>query len=147
LIAGIAGLGALVVAIGVGTSALLNAPSPTSSTPATAEHLTVPERAAGPSAAIPLSQAQILELLNHSPDYGTHGALEDPPRRASCLRGLGYPTSTSVLGARPIELNSRPAVLLVLPGDTPQDLAVFAVGLNCSAVDTGLLASTQIPRS
>ena len=147
LIAGIAGLGALVVAVGLGTSALLNAPSPTSSTPATAEHITVPGPAAGATAAIPLSQAQILELLNQSPDYGTHGALEDPSRRASCLRGLGYPTSTSVLGARPVEVNSRPAVLLVLPGDTPQDLAVFAVGLNCSAVDTGLLASTQIPRS
>ena len=147
LIAGIAGLGALVVAIGLGTSALLNEPSPTSSTQATADHITVPGPAAGPTAAIPLSHAQILELLNHSPDYGTHGALEEPPRRASCLRGLGYPTSTSVLGARPIEVNSRPAVLLVLPGDTPQDVAVFAVGLNCSAVDTGLLASTRIPRS
>jgi hypothetical protein len=147
LVAGIAGLAALVVAIGLGTSALLNAPPPTSSSPATADHITLPGPAAGPAAPIPLTQAQILELLNHSPDYGAHGALEDPPRRASCLRGLGYPTSTPVLGARPIELNSRPAVLLVLPGDTPQDLAVFAVGLNCSAVDTGLLASTQIPRS
>ncbi|OBF92983.1 hypothetical protein A5791_12980 [Mycobacterium sp. 852002-51163_SCH5372311] len=147
LIAGIAGLGALVVAIGLGTSALLNAPPPTSSTPATADHITVPGPATGPAAAIPLSQPQILELLNQSPDYGTHGALEDPPRRASCLRGLGYPPSTSVLGARPVEVDARPGVLLVLPGDTPQDLAVFAVGLNCSAVDTGLLASTQIPRS
>jgi hypothetical protein len=147
LIAGIAGLGALVVAVGLGTSALLDAPPPTSGTPATADHMTVPGPAAGPTAAIPLSHAQILELLNHGPDYGTHGALEDEARRASCLRGLGYPSSASVLGARPVEMNSRPAVLLVLPGDTPQDLAVFVVGLNCSAVDTGLLASTQIPRS
>ncbi|HXB90018.1 MAG TPA: hypothetical protein VNW74_28650, partial [Mycobacterium sp.] len=37
-------------------------------------------------------------------------------------------------------------VLLVLPADTPADLAVFAVALNCSAADTGLLASTQVPR-
>jgi hypothetical protein len=147
LIAGIAGLVALVVAVGLGTSALLNAPPPTSSSPATADHITVPGPAPGSSAAIPLSHAQILELLNHNPDYGTHGALEDQPRRASCLRGLGYPSSAPVLGARPVEVNSRPAVLLVLPSDTPQDLAVFAVGLNCSAVDTGLLASTQIPRS
>jgi hypothetical protein len=146
VIAGIAGLCALVAAIGVGTSALLNAPTSTPGTPATAEHITVPEPAAGPTAAIPLSQAQILELLNQSPDYGPHGALEDPPRRASCLRGLGYPPTTSVLGARPIEVNSRPAVLLVLPGDTPNDVAVFAVALNCSAVDTGLMAGTHIPR-
>ncbi|OBA81832.1 hypothetical protein A9W99_12775 [Mycobacterium sp. 1164966.3] len=147
LIAVVAGSGALIVAVGLGTSALLNAPQPTSSTQATADHITVPGPATGATAALPLSQAQILELLDHSPDYGSHGALEDPPRRASCLRGLGYPPSTSVLGARPVEVNSRPAVLLVLPGDTPQDLAVFAVGLNCSAVDTGLLASTQVPRS
>ncbi|HWS92539.1 MAG TPA: hypothetical protein VN306_08620, partial [Mycobacterium sp.] len=66
--------------------------------------------------------------------------------RASCVSGLGYPASTQVLGARPIEINARPGVLLVLPGDTPDNLAVFAVALNCSAADTGLLASTQVPR-
>jgi hypothetical protein len=131
----------------VGTAALLNAPAETPSTSATAEHITVPESASRPTAAIPLSHEQILDLLHRSPDYGAHGALEDPPRRASCLRGLGYPTSTSVLGAQPIEVNSRPAVLLVLPGDTPDDLAVVAVALNCSAVDTGLMASTQVPRA
>jgi hypothetical protein len=36
--------------------------------------------------------------------------------------------------------------VLVLPADTPGNLAVFAVALNCSAADTGLLAGTQIPR-
>ena len=35
----------------------------------------------------------------------------------------------------------------VLPGDTPDNLAVFAVALNCSAADTGLLANTQVPRT
>lgn len=155
LIAGIAGLCALTAAIAVGTIALLNAPAPTPSTDATAEHITVPETgsrspsgsASAPTAAIPLSHTQILDLLNQNPDYGAHGALEDPSRRASCLRGLGYPPSTAVLGARPVEVDSRPAVLLVLPGDTPNDLAVFAVALNCSAVDTGLMAGTQVSRS
>ena len=93
--------------------------------------------------AIPLSQAEILGLLNRSPDYGP---LDDPARRASCLGGLGYPASTQVLGARPIEINARPGVLLVLPADTPGDLAVFAVALNCSSADTGLLANTQVTR-
>jgi hypothetical protein len=51
-----------------------------------------------------------------------------------------------VLGARPIEINTRPGVLLVLPGGAPDDLAVFAVALNCSSADTGLLANTQVPR-
>ena len=100
--------------------------------------------------AIPLSQPEILGLLAQSPDFGAPearpGPPQDPSRRASCLSGLGYPASTPVLGARPIEINARPGVLLVLPGDTPDNLAVFAVAPNCSAADTGLLADTQVPR-
>ena len=146
--AGIAGVCAVVAAIAVGTAALINAPAPTPSTPATAEHITV----STPPPVIPLSQAQILALLDGSPDYGPlagplSSPLNDPPRRASCLTGLGFPASTRVLGAKPVEINARPGVLLVLPGDTPNELAVFAVALNCSAADTGLLANTQIPRS
>jgi hypothetical protein len=139
LAAVVAGVGAVLAAIGVGTAALINAPEPAPSTPVTAEHITV----SAPPMTIPLSQAEILGLLNRSPDYGP---LSDPARRASCLGGLGYPASTQVLGARPIEINTRPGVLLVLPGGAPDDLAVFAVALNCSAADTGLLANTQVPR-
>ena len=147
VIAGAAGLGAVVAAIGVGATALINAPAPTPSAPITAEHITVSGPASGPPSAIPLSQAQILALLDRNPDFGPLGGpLNDPPRRASCLSGLGYPASTQVLAAQPIEINARPGVLLVLPGDTPDSLAVFAVALNCSAADTGLLANTQIPR-
>jgi hypothetical protein len=144
LIAGVAGACALVAAIGLGTAALVNAPTPTPSTQKTAEHITV----STPPMLIPLSQAQILGLLDRSPDYGPPGGpLNEPARRASCLTGLGYPASTRVLGARPIDINARPGVLLVLPGDTPDNLVVFAVALNCSAADTGLLASTRIPRA
>jgi hypothetical protein len=144
LIAGMAGACAAVAAIGLGTAALVNAPTPTPSTQITAEHITV----STPPMAIPLSQAQLLGLLDHSPDYGPPpGPLNDPARRASCLTGLGYPASTRVLGAQPIEINARPGVVLVLPGDTPDSLTVFAVALNCSAADTGLLVSTQIPRA
>jgi hypothetical protein len=139
LAAGVAGVGAVLAAIGVGTAALLNAPEPVPSTPATAEHITV----STPPMVIPLSQAEILGLLTKSPEYGPLG---DPSLRASCLNGLGYPASTRVLGAQPVDINARPGVLLVLPGDTPDDLAVFAVALNCSAADTGLLANTQVPR-
>ena len=137
--AGVAGFGAVVVAVAVGAIALVNTPEPAPSTPVTAEHITV----STPSMAIPLSQPQILGLLDRSPDYGPLG---DAARRASCLTGLGFPAATRVLGAQPIEINARPGVLLVLPGDTPGSLAVFAVALNCSAADTGLLASTQVPR-
>jgi hypothetical protein len=118
--------------------ALLRAPEPTPSTSATAEHITV-----SPPTVIPLSQDEILGLLDRRPDYGPFA---DPARRASCLSGLGYPAATQVLGARPIEINARPGVVLVLPGDTPHGLAAYAVALNCSAADTGLLANTQIPR-
>ena len=143
VVAGVVGVGAVLAAVGVGTAALLNAPEPTPSTPATAEHITV----STPPMVIPLFREEILGLLNRSPDFGPPGGpLSDPPRRASCLSGLGYPTSTQVLGARPVDINTRPGVLLVLPGDTPDNLAVFAVALNCSAADTGLLANTQVPR-
>jgi hypothetical protein len=138
--AAVAGVGAALAAIGVGSAALINAPEPAPSTPVTAEHITV----SAPPMTIPLSRAEILGLLSRDPDYGP---LSDPARRASCLGGLGYPASTQVLGARPIEINARPGVLLVLPGGAPDDLAVFAVALNCSAADTGLLANTQVPRA
>jgi hypothetical protein len=144
LIAGVAGACAVIAAIGVGTSALVNAPTPVPSTQITAEHITV----STPPMAIPLSQAQLLGLLDRSPDYGPPGGpLNDPPRRASCLSGLGYPASTRVLGAQPVDINARPGVVLVLPGETPDSLTVFAVALNCSAADTGLLVSTQVPRT
>ncbi|MEZ0352706.1 hypothetical protein [Mycobacterium sp. pR1184] len=137
--AGVAGVGAALAAVGFGTTALLNEPEPAPSTPTTAMHITV----STPPMAIPLSASEIGALLGRAPDYGPLG---DPSRRASCLGGLGYPASTQVLAARPIEINARPGVLLVLPADSPGELAVFAVALNCSAADTGLLASTQVPR-
>lgn len=140
MIAGIAGLCAIAAAIGLGTRALLNAPPTTPSAPATAQHITV----STPPPAIPLSQAEILELLHHPPEYGP---LSSPALRASCLSGLGYPASTQVLAARPVDVNARPGVLLVVPGDSPDNLAVYAVALNCSAADTGLLASTTVARS
>ncbi len=140
VIAGVAGLGAVIAAVGIGTAALLNAPAPAPSTLTTAEHITV----STPAPVVPLSQDQILDLLRHSPEYGP---LSDPSRRASCLSGLGYPAAIPVLAARPIEVNARPGVLLVVAGDTPDYLAVYAVALNCSAADTGLLASTTVPRS
>ncbi|KZS66047.1 hypothetical protein A4G26_09465 [Mycobacterium kansasii] len=144
ILAGIAGFCATVAAIGVGTAALLTAPSPAPSTPTTAMHITV---STSPPV-IALSHEQMLELLQRTPDYGpVDAALADPSRRASCLNGLGYPASTQILGAQPIGINARPGVLLVVPGDGPDTLAVYAVALNCSAADTGLLASTTVARA
>jgi hypothetical protein len=139
VVAGVAGLAALVAAIALGTAALVNEPEPTPSGYPTASHITV----STPPPVIPLSDAQIAALLTRTPDYGPLG---DPPRLASCLSGLGYPASTRVLGAQQVDVNARPGVLLVVPGDVPDKLAAFAVALNCSAADTGLLASTQVAR-
>ncbi|MEE2851276.1 MAG: hypothetical protein VX424_01295 [Actinomycetota bacterium] len=138
-IAAAAGLCAVLFAIGVGTVALLHAPEPVPDTPGDVQHITL----STPPMEIPLSRNEILGLLDRSPDYGT---LDDPGRRASCLTGLGYPASTPILGARPVEINARPGVVLVVPGDSPHVLAVFAVSPNCSAADTGLLANTGVPR-
>lgn len=138
-IAAVAGLCAVLAAIGFGTIALLHAPQPAPDTPGDIQHITL----STPPMEIPLSHKDILALLDRSPDYG---ALGDPARRASCLTGLGYPASTQVLGARPVEINARPGIVLVIPGDSPHNLAVFAVSPNCSAADTGLLANTQVPR-
>ena len=139
MVAAVAGVAAILAAVGVGTAALITAPEPAPSTQVTAEHITV----STPPMVIPLSQDEIRGLLGQSPDYGPLG---DPARRASCLTGLGYPAATQVLGARQVEINARPGVVLVLAGDSPHSLAVYAVALNCNAADTGLLANTEIPR-
>jgi len=121
------GLVAVAVAVWLGTQALMTAPPSTPSRPAT----------------IPLTDQQILALLDDRPDFG---ALADPHRRASCLTGLGYPADARVLGARPVEIGGRPAVLLLLPADAPGAVSALAVAPTCSSVDTGLSADRIVRR-
>ena len=139
IIAGIVGLCAVVAAVAVGTMALLNESPSDPSVGPTANHISV----STPAPVIPLSDPEILDLLRRPPDFGPLGSAS---QRASCLAGLGYPTSAQVLGAQPVEINARPGVLLVMPGDTPDMVTAYAVAVNCSAADTGLLATTTIPR-
>jgi hypothetical protein len=134
-----AGLVAAAVAVWLGTTALITAPAPTPSRPTTVEHITVSR----PPMTIPLSDQQILALLDRVPDFGP---LTDPQRRASCLAGLGYPADARVLGARPVEIAGRPAVLLLLPGDAAGAVTALAVAPTCSAVDTGLSADRIVHR-
>jgi hypothetical protein len=134
-----AGLAAVVAAIWLGTSALITSPAPTPSRPTTAEHITVSR----PPMTIPLSDQQILGLLDNEPNFGP---LADPQRRTSCLAGLGYPADARVLGARPVEIAGRQAVVLVLPGDTPGTVTALAVPPTCSSVNTGLLADRIVNR-
>jgi hypothetical protein len=138
-LAGLVGLAAAAVAAWLGTAALITAPAPTPSRPTTAEHITVSR----PPGTIPLSDQQILALLDNQPDFGP---LADPQRRTSCLAGLGYPSNARVLGARPVQIAGRPAVLLLLPADTPGTVTALAVAPNCSAADTGLLADRIVNR-
>jgi hypothetical protein len=135
----LAGLAAVAAAAWLGTSALITAPAPTSSKPTTAEHITVSR----PPLTIPLSDQQILALLDSQPDLGPFA---DPQRRASCLSGLGYPADTHVLGARAVEIAGRPATVLVLPGDEPGTVTALAVPSTCSSVNTGLVADRIVNR-
>jgi hypothetical protein len=134
-----AGLAAAAVAVWLGTAALVTAPEQTPSRPTTVEHITVSR----PPVLIPMSDQQILALLDGEPDFGP---LTDRQHRASCLAGLGYPADARVLGARPVEIGGRPAVLLVLPGDTPGEVTALAVAPSCSSLDTGLLADRIVKR-
>jgi len=59
---------------------------------------------------------------------------------------LGYPADARVLGARPVEIAGRPAVLLVLPADTPTTVSALAVAPTCSSVNTDLLADRLVDR-
>jgi hypothetical protein len=133
------GLGATLVAIVVGAVMLVRDPAPTRSATPTAESITVSR----PPPNIPLSDPQILGLLSHDPDYGP---LADPQRRSSCLSGLGYPGATTVLGARPVDMDGRPGVLLLMPGNTAKAVAALIVDPNCNSAHTGLLADTVITR-
>jgi hypothetical protein len=133
------GLAAVAAAAWLGVTALLEPPTPLPSRPTTIEHITVSR----PPNTIPLSDQDILALLNREPDLGP---LADPQRRASCLSGLGYSASARVLGARRIDIAGHPAVLLVLPADDPGALSALAVAPTCSSVNTGLSADRIVHR-
>ena len=136
LVAALVGAAALVAAIGIGTAALLRSPGATRSAVTSARTITV-------APTVPLSGRELAALVDRSPDFGS---LADPTRRAACLSGLGYPGSVQVLGAEPLHVDGRPAVVLVLPGEQPGDLVALAVAPSCSAVDTGLIADTTARR-
>lgn len=135
-----AGGAAALVAVGVGTAALIRFPGDTPSGPRSLDAITVES---APTAVLPLSEPEILELLDRRPEYGP---LADPARRRGCLAGLGYPASTDVLGAREVTINGHPAVVLLLPDAPEGTIIALAVAPSCSSADTGLLADTTVAR-
>jgi hypothetical protein len=139
LIALAAGVGAALLGVVLGALMLTQAPGPTWSAGPTAERITVSR----PATELPLSTPQIVGLLSQRPDYGP---LADPERRAACLSGLGYSAATSVLGARPVDMDGRAGLLLLLAADTPRTLLALVVEPGCSAAHTGLLANALVAR-
>jgi hypothetical protein len=131
------GIVAALAAVGVGTAMLLRPAGPTRSDGPTAEKLTVSQ----PPSGFPLSGPELVELLGRPPDLGP---LADPQRRSSCLSGLGYATSTPVLGARRLQAGGQALVVLLMPGASPKAVNALVVRPNCSSVDTGLLADTTL---
>lgn len=135
-----AGTGALagVLALGIGVFAVSGdegADPGFSRAPGTsARHLTAR------ASAMPLTDAQIIQLLQRPPDLGP---LRDPQ---PCLNSLDHPAETRVLGAAPVTLGTRPAVLLVLPAADPSAVVAVVVAPDCPAAGTGVLARTELPR-
>jgi hypothetical protein len=132
----VAGLGALLAGVVIGAVMATREPARSWSTGPTAKQITRSQ----PS--FPLSEAQITGLLATRPDFGP---LDDPLRRASCLAGLGHPAAP-VLGARPVEMAGRPAVLMLVPGVDVKDVIALVVEPNCGSAHTGLLADTVVTR-
>jgi hypothetical protein len=132
------GVGAALAAAGVGTVMLLHSPASTPTANPTAERITVSK-----PLGLPMTDPEVLGLLDKPPDLGP---LADPQRRASCLSGLGYPTSATVLGARPLAVGAVSGVLVLLPGDAPRAVNAVVVGLKCNSADTGLLAQRVVIR-
>lgn len=92
---------------------------------------------------VPLPDAELAALTVADPDFGP---LADPTRRAECLKGLGYAETVPVLGARPVQITGRPAVVLVLPGQDAGAIVGVAVGEDCSGSRPGPIADTTVRR-
>lgn len=136
----VAGLVAAAAGVIIGTSMLVSQPAPRfSQSGPTAEHITVSRR----PPTVPLTRPQLIGLLSAPHEYGP---LSDPPRRAACLQGLGYPAMTPVLGAQPVDMGGRPAVVLLLPAHTATDVVAVVVDATCHAAHSGLLAETIVKR-
>jgi hypothetical protein len=133
--AGVGGV-AVLAAIGLGTAALLSSRGPTTSTLTSASMITVTPK-------MPISSRELNALIARSPDFGP---LADPKRRAACLSALGYPGSMQVLGAEQVQVDGKPAIVLVLPGDQPDVIVGLTVAASCSSVNTGLIADTTVRR-
>lgn len=88
-------------------------------------------------ARLPMTDAQIVALLERPPDVGP---LADP---RACLDALG---ASRILGAAPVSQAGPPAVLLVLPGADPSSLVAVVVAPDCPASGSAPLSRTVLAR-
>lgn len=73
------------------------------------------------------------QLLSNTPTGRDFGPLADADARSSCLSALGAPGSEPLAG-RPVVLDGRPGVLLVLPTARPGRLRLLVVDPGCANV-------------
>ncbi len=131
----VAGVTAAVLAVGLGLFAMIGGDSDrqlTRDPGPTARHITVQRD----PAVVPLSDAQILELLGEPVSLGE---LADPAR---CLHAAGFAPDAPILGGRPVSTG----VLLVLPAAEPSSVIALVVAPKCPAAGAGVLARTQVAR-
>ncbi|OBI81671.1 hypothetical protein [Mycobacterium sp. E740] len=134
-----AGLAAAVAAVLVGTTMATRESAPRfAQAGPTAQRITVSR-----TPAFPLTGPQLVAVLGAPPDYGP---LSDAALRAGCLQALGYPTTTPILGARTIDMQGRPAVLLLLPSGSAGQVTALVVEAGCHTAHGGLLAETAVER-
>lgn len=135
----VAGICAAAAAAVLGALILTRDPGPAFTSGPTAAQITVDRPA---PAGFPVSDADLRVALSQPYDLGP---LADPQRRASCLAGLGYSPTMTVLGGRPLEVSGRSAILLLFPTGPPDRIRAVVVEPTCTAAHTGLLADAVLP--
>jgi hypothetical protein len=73
------------------------------------------------------------------------GPLADPARLAGCLRAADVPDAVP-LGGRPVLIDDRPGILLVLPTGTLGHLRIVVVDPGCGPDAATVLADTTVGR-
>ncbi len=103
----------------------------------------------GPDAPLALRGDQLPSAAGTGLATRQLGALADPARQAGCLGHTGEPGGAAlagrpVLGGRPVLLDGRPGVLLVLPGERPGQVRLLVVTPDCAAGAGAALARTTV---
>ncbi|KRE27253.1 hypothetical protein ASG82_12500 [Mycobacterium sp. Soil538] len=89
-----------------------------------------------------MPETQLRAALSVPPDLGPLAA---PDRIHACLTGLGYQPAQDILGARPLQVEGRPAVLLLFPSESTQLRAVVVDAMS-TATAPGVLADRTMKR-